>query len=284
VSTGTAGVNEYLSTNAGYGKLVGPPSNSTSVSTVSLPPSDQIIIKDAGQQFLTGFKQSVGFNPTRVGAKLRILESNSNSVVAGIGLYNSSTNSGTDGYFLEVSTSAEAFQAGNLENNNIKFYKVSGANKTPTLLGVGFAKVQAAKFGEESTQPAFAALSNEDGWRTTFSLDIVTYESASYRAFDVYFEDILVFTAIDNAREGDDSYISPKQDVSIFVRDDSAAIFEYTYAVAIPNGTSVGIDHPILSAPVPYSFDQAIDRGIFSSSASRFIGGGDFPLFYEEFL
>jgi hypothetical protein len=283
VSTGTAGINEYLSTNAGYGKLVGPPSNATSVSTSNLPSSDQIIIKDAGQQFLTGFKQSVGFNPTRVGAKLRILDSSSNSTIAGIGLYNSSTNSGTDGYFLEVTTTGGAFQSDKPENNNIRFYKVSGADKTPTLLGLGLARVNPAKFGEESTLPAYAALSDEDGWRTTFSLDIVTYESASYRAFDVYFEDILVFTAIDSAKVGDASYISPKQDVSIFVRDDSAAIFEYTYAVAIPNGTSVGVEHPILSAPVPYSFDQAIDRGIFSSSASRFIGGGDFPLFYEDF-
>ena len=283
VSTGNSELNQYLSSNAGYGKLIGPPSNATSTSTVGLPASDQIIIKDAGQQFLTGFKQSVGFNPTRVGAKLRILESSSNSTFAGIGLYNSSTNSGTDGYFLEVSSSGDSFEAGKPENNNIRFYKVSGAEKTPTLLGLGLARVSPAKFGSDVTLPAYAAVANEDGFKTTFTLDIVTYESTSYRAFDVYFEDILVFTAIDNARVGDASYISPKQDVSIFVRDDSSAIFEYTYAVAIPNGTSIGIDHPILSAPVPYSFDEAIDRGIFSSSANKFIGGGDFPLFYEDF-
>lgn len=283
VSTGDASVNQYVSSNAGYAKLIGPPSNATSTSTVNLPPSDQIIIRDGGQQFLTGFKQAIGFNPTRIGAKMRILESSSNSTFAGIGIYNSSTASGTNGYFLEVSTSGDAFEADKPESNNIKFYKVTGTDRTPKLLGVGFARVNAAKFGEEGVLPAYTALSNSDGWRTTFSLDIVTYESTSYRAFDVYFEDILVFTAIDDAKVGESGYIPPRQNVSMFVRDDSSAIFEYFYAIATVEGVDIGINHPILSPPVPYSFDQAIDRGVITSSVSDAYGGGNYPLFYDDF-
>jgi len=282
VSTGDAAVNEYLYANAGYAKIIGPPSYTTSDSTANLPPSDQLIIRDQGQQFLSGFKKAIGFNPIRIGAKLRILESGSNSTFAGIGMYNSSTTTGTNGYFLEVSTSGDAFEADKPDSNNIRFYKVTGTDRTPQLLGVGFARVNAAKFGNESAQPAYAALGNPDGWRTTFSLDIVTYDSASYRAFDIYFEDVLVFTAIDDAKVGESGYIPPRQDVSMFVRDDSAAIFEYFYATAIPNGINVSVTDPILSAPEPYGFDQAIDRGIFSSSARQILGT-NYQIFYEDF-
>jgi hypothetical protein len=282
VSTGDAGVNEYLYGNAGYAKLVGPPSYTTSSSLENLPPSDQILIRDQGQQFLTGFKKAIGFNPHRIGAKIRILESSSNSTFAGIGLYNSSTNTGTNGYFLEVSTSGDAFEADKPDSNNIRFYKVSGSDRKPQLLGVGFARVNPAKFGEEGTLPAYAALGGDDGWRTTFSLDVVTYESRSYRAFDVYFEDILVFTAIDDTKVGESGYIPPRQNVSMFVRDDSAAIFEYFYATAIPNGINVSVTDPVLSAPEPFSFDQAIDRGIFSSSARQILGT-NYKIFYEDF-
>jgi hypothetical protein len=126
-------------------------------------------------------------------------------------------------------------------------------------------------------------LSESEGWRTTFTVDVViTQESASVRRFDLYFEGVKAFTATDLAAPGDSNYVSPTQNVSLFCRDDSSAIFEYFYATTIPDGTNVSVNDPVLSMPEPYPFDEAIARGIFSSSA-REVLGTNYPLFYEDF-
>ena len=283
LSTGVKDSDAFLNANSGYAKLIGPPSNLTSTATEGLPSSDQIIIRDGGQQHLTGFKKQVGFNPVKVGTRMRITSAGPNSRVAGIGIYNSESSLGTTGYFFEFSSAAEAYKADKLEQNNIRFYKVTGSSKEPLTMGLGVASINPAIGGSENVQPAYSLLKETDGWRTTFSVDVtITQEDASNRRFDLYFEGVKVFTAVDTASPGDSNYVAPTQNVSMFVRDDSAAIFEYFYATTIPDGTNVSVNDPILSIPEPYNFDEAISRGIFSSSASKVLGT-DYPLFYEDF-
>jgi hypothetical protein len=290
--TGVKDANEYVNQNSGYAKIIGPPSNLTSTSTEGLPASDQIQIKDVGQQHLTGFKKAVGFNPTKIGTRLKILgapdsDENQNSRIAGIGIYNSSSQLGNTGYFLEFSTIEEGFEVNKPEQYNIKFYKVTGSSKTPFTLGVAKGNIKAAgtKYGVEKPRPIYTVLATQDQSVTTFSIDIVVKQvNDSVRKFDIYFEGAELFAGgiTDTVSPGEDSYVPATQEVSMFVRDDSTAIFEHFYATTIPQGEVVSINNPVLSSPQPFKFEEAIERGLFSPSV-RSILGTDYPLFYEDF-
>jgi hypothetical protein len=290
LTTGIPDADEYVNQNSGYAEVIGPPSNLTSTSTEGLPASDQIQIKDGGQQHLTGFKKAVGFNPTRIGTRMKIIggkKDATNSTIAGIGIYNSSSQLGNTGYFLEFSTVSEGFDVDKPEQFNIRFYKVTGSNKTPFTLGVARGKIAGTqdKYGVEKPIPIYASLLNENGWVDTYSVDIIVRQiSSSVRRFDIYFEGAQLFEAgiTDLAAPGEDSYVAPTQEASIFVRDDSSAIFEHFYATTIPFGSEVSVNNPVLSSPKPYKFEEAVERGLFSPSI-RSLLGTDYPLFYEDF-
>lgn len=286
--TGVEAIDEYVNQNSGYAKLIGPPSNLTSTSTEGLPGSDQILIQDGGQQHLTGFKKAVGFNPIRIGTRMRIVggeEKSTNSRIAGIGIYNSEGQLGNTGYFLEFAPPSSSYdpEKTDQEEHNIRLYKVTGSNKTPFTIAVATGKIRPTKFGSEKSRPIYATLSDSTSWVTTFSVDVViTQINDSSRRITVFFEGAELFVVTDNVAPGEESYVPATQNVSMFVRDDSSAIFEYFYATTIPENTNVSINDPILSAPEPYKFEQAIERGIFSSSI-RSVLGTDYPLFYEDF-
>jgi hypothetical protein len=286
LATGVPDIDAYVNQNSGYAKLIGPPSNLTSVATDGLPGSDQIIIKDGGQQHLTGFKKSVGFNPVRIGTKMKIIggdEKSTNSRIAGIGIYNSTSQLGNTGYFLEFTTVSESFNPEESEQYNIRFYKVTGSDKTPFTIALAQGKINATAAGGEGSTPVYAALKNKENFVTTFTVDIiVTQINDSTRKFRIFVEGAELIVVTDTTAPSEGSYIPATQNISMFVRDDSSAIFEYFYATALPDNIDVSVNDPILSGPEPYKFEQAIERGIFSSSI-RSILGTDYPLFYEDF-
>jgi hypothetical protein len=286
LATGVKDIDRYVNQSSGYAKLVGPPSNLTSTSTTDLPASDQIIIRDAGQQHLTGFSKSVGFNPMRIGTRMRIVgkkSEESNSKIAGIGVYNSSSQLGKTGYFLEFLTPSEGYDPEKEDQFNIRLYKVTGTNKTPFTLAVSKGKINATETGSEKTQPIYTSLESNNGWMTTFSVDVVLQQiDSSNRKITVYVEGAELFVVTDNIAPGEDTYVPATQNVSMFVRDDSSAIFEHFYATAIPSGTNVSVNDPVLDKPSAFDPQQSIERGIFSSSIRPLLGT-DYPLFYEDF-
>lgn len=286
LATGVPIIDSYVNQNSGYAKLIGPPSNLTSTTTEGLPGSDQIIIQDGGQQHLTGFKKSVGFNPVRIGTKMRIIggdQKNTNSRIAGIGMYNSTSQLGNTGYFLEFTTVSQSFNPEEDDQFNIRFYKVTGSDKTPFTIAVAKGKINATEAGGEESQPVYTAITSKENFVTTFTVDvIVTQINDSARKFRIFVEGAELIVVTDTTAPGEASYIPATQDVSMFVRDDSSAIFEYFYATTLPENIDVSINDPVLSAPEPYKFEQAIERGVFSSSI-RSILGTDYPLFYEDF-
>ncbi|CAB5221784.1 hypothetical protein UFOVP359_67 [uncultured Caudovirales phage] len=286
LATGVPDIDTYVNQNSGYAKLIGPPSNLTSVATDGLPGSDQIIIKDGGQQHLTGFKKSVGFNPVRIGTKMKIIggdEKSTNSRIAGIGIYNSTSQLGNTGYFLEFTTVSESFNPEETEQYNIRFYKVTGSDKTPFTIALAQGKINATAIGGEGSTPVYAALKNKENFVTTFTVDIiVTQINDSTRKFRIFVEGAELIVVTDTTAPSEGSYVPATQNISMFVRDDSSAIFEYFYATALPDNIDVSVNDPILNGPEPYKFEQAIERGIFSSSI-RSILGTDYPLFYEDF-
>ena len=277
----------------GYAKLVGPPTNSEKNTEVPSEDArnDEILIDDVGQQFITGFKKDVGFIPTRIGTRMNIhsvLDSNGQdtlSKIAGIAFYLSGAEGGSTGYFLEVSSVAENYQADNPKQNNVRLYKVFNDSGTikPKLLGTAWWNGATGTTFERSIQ--FLKQnegSSSDSSRAVFSLEIGI--SDDRKKFTVYFNGSPV-------KDGggspisfiDDSPLSPTNNIAIFSRDDSNAIYDYIYAVSTPNGV-----YPSISSTGDYdsaysvALDAGKNRGIFSPYIKQMLGS-ETPVYYDDF-
>lgn len=278
---------EYTQGYGGYAKLIGPPSNAEKNTEVALDDArnNEINIDDIGQQYISGFKKNVGFIPTRIGTRMNIhSELNDEgkdtlSKIAGIAFYLSGSAGGSTGYFLEVSSVAENYQADNPRQNNVKFYKVynDGGTIKPKLLGSAWWNGATGTSFERSIQylKENEGASN-DSSKAVFSLEVGVSDNG--KVFTVYFNGKEV-----EARFVDDSPLTPTNEVAIFARDDSNAIYDYLYAVSTPNGI-----YPNISGTGEYdsSYSTAItaakNRGIFSPYIKEIIGS-ETPVYYDDF-
>ena len=243
---------------------------------------DQILFDDVGQEYLTGVKKDCGFVPTRIGTRMRIIDQTdkiTESFIGGLGFFLSSSNSGTTGYFVEVSTLSEAFDPVKPQSGNVVVYKVTnvGGIMTPKALAYGASKIQSTTELRSYISSA-AALLDSPSWRETFDLDIITYLSGGNRVIEVWVENIKLITATDT------SPITQTSNIGAFIRDDSEIVLENIYAATVPNGETVSVNSPIYNTERTLSFAEQIDRGFMSSTVRTLKGTtGNHQIFYEDF-
>ena len=278
---------QYTQGYGGYAKLVGPPSNADKNTEVALDDvkNQEINIDDVGQQHITGFKKNVGFIPTRIGTRMNIHSAlaedgkDTLSKIAGIAFYLSGSDGGSTGYFLEVSSISENYQADNPRQNNVKFYKVynDGGTIKPKLLGSAWWNGAVAVDYERAIQflQQNEGASN-DASRAVFSLEVGIADDG--KTFTVYFNGVPI-----ESKFVDDSPLAATNEVAIFTRDDSNAIYDYLYAVSTPNGI-----YPSVSGTGKYdsgysaALNSAKSRGIFSPYIKEILGS-EVPVYYDDF-
>ena len=273
--------NAHTQVHAGYAKLVGPPSNSSD-KIPEAAGSSEINITSIGQQCISGVYKNFGFNPQRVGTRMSI-RANSGvgatgketvSHIGGFGFYLNGT-AGATGYFLEISTYEENYDPSDPKQNNIKLYKVSGTNREPQLLGYANAKIGPTSGIKE--MPTINEIGNtSDSFITTLSMDVIISGNSNTRYFKVCFEGQEYFTATDN------SPLTPTNNVGMFVRDDSNAVYDFIYASAVPEGVSQSISSPSFLPSPDYNLESITQRRYFSAFASEILNQG-ISLFYEDF-
>lgn len=269
---------------AGYAKLVGPPSNVNDKASDTAS-SSIINIENVGQQCISGVYKDLGFHPQRIGTRMAIKgysgvgssTKETTSKIAGLGFYLSGSSSpmvGTTGYFLEISTYGENFDATDPKQNNIKLYKVSGSNNSPTLLGYANAKIESTSWND---MPSVEDIGNTaDAFIDVYSFDVIISGDSNTRYFKVCFEGQEYFTATDN------SPLSPTNKAGIFVRDDSNAVFDFIYASALPTGISQSLSSPHFLPSQTYKLNDVINRRYFSTFATEIMNSGAL-VFYEDF-
>lgn len=285
--------NAHTQVHAGYAKVVGPPSNSSDKIPTSAS-SSTINIANVGQQSISGVYKSFEFHPQRVGTRMAIRGNSgvgsagkqTSTHIAGLGFYlggsvalNSSRGiyetKGTTGYFLEVSTYSENYDASDPKQNNIKLYKVSGASREPVLLGYANAKVGTTSGINE--MPSIEEVGNTvDSWINVLTADVIISGDSNTRYFKVCFEGQEYFTATDN------SPLAPTNNVGMFVRDDSNAVYDFIYASALPAGKPQSISSPHFLPSPSFKFDQITQRRYFSMFATEILNQG-ISLYYEDF-
>lgn len=277
--------NEYSQGYGGYAKLIGPPTNADKNATTEAP-SDEINIGDIGQQYITGFRKDVGFIPSRVGTRMNIHSvldkegKDTISNIAGFAFYvsDNGAQSKSTGYFLEISTVDENYQADDPKKNNVKFYKVyldSGTIK-PKLLGSAWWKDAISLTYDRSIQ--FLKENegaNNDSSRAVFSAEVAISDTKD--KFTIYFNGKEVLTVKDS------SPLSPTTNIAMFTRDDSNAIYDYIYAVATPNGIYPEVsDTKEFDSAYSSALNSAKNRGIFSPYIKQIIGS-ETPVYYDDF-
>lgn len=277
----------HTQVHAGYAKIVGPPANSSDKIPTSAS-SSTINISSVGQQCISGVYKDFGFHPQRVGTRMAIKGNSgvgatgkqTSSHIAGFGFYLSGTvssghMSGSSGYFLEVSTYSENFDPSDPKQNNIKLYKVSGSNKEPVLIGYANAKVGTTDGINE--MPTVEEIGNTvDTWIDVLTFDIIISGDSNTRYFKVCFDGQEYFTATDN------NPLSPTNNVGMFVRDDSNAVYDFIYASALPAGKSQSVSSPHFLPSPTYKLSDITQRRYFSMFATQILNDG-ISMFYEDF-
>jgi len=263
----------------GYANLAGAPSNKTGTGTIDFE-SIQIDIKDTGQQVINGFSKNVAFNPTRIGTRMNLFtpkdSPNTISNIAGISFYLSGS-SATTGYFLEVQSPGENYDPTNPQLDNIKLYKVYNDSGTikPKLLGSAWYK-DASPTSFERTIAITDAGKTEEALTSVFSLEVAVLDSK--KDFIVY------INGKEAMRAHDASPLSPTNNVGVFVRDDSNAIYDYVYAITTPNGSYPSLESLSSNEDSFYgaNIELSKSRGIFSPFIKTLLGSS-FPIYYDDF-
>jgi hypothetical protein len=267
----------------GYANLAGPPSTKTGTGTPA--ESIQIDIKDSGQQVISGFVKNTGINPTRIGTRMNLFAPGNEeqkaamSDIAGICFYLSGSTA-TTGYFLEVQSPSGNFKADQDQKlDNVKFYKVYNDSGTikPKLLGSAFYK-DAAPTTFERTISVTDLGKSQEALTNVFSLEVQILDSK---------KDFIIFINGKQAMTAHDaSPLSPTNNIGVFVRDDSNAIYDYMYAISAPIGSSPELSDLIGDSEKIYGKDGVTliskNRGIFSPFIKDIIGSS-FPIYYDDF-
>jgi hypothetical protein len=278
---------EYSQGYGGYVKLVGPPTNAAKNAEPSEDVKNgEIFIKDVGQQFITGFKKSLSFTPTRVGTRMNIhsplnedgTKNETLSKIAGFAFYLSGSDGGSTGYFLEVAAVDENYNVDDPKKNNVKFYRVYNDSGTikPKLLAAAWWKDAISLNFDRAIQ---YLKENEGGQndtsRAVFSAEVGISDNKK------------VFTIFLNGKEvvkvSDDSPLAPTNNIAIFTRDDSNGIYDYIYAVSTPNGVFPEVsDTKEFDAAYATTLESAKRRGIFSPYVKEILGS-ETPVYYDDF-
>lgn len=263
----------------GYANLSGAPSNKTGTGEIGFE-SVQIDIADTGQQVINGFLKNVSFNPTRIGTRMNLFtpknSPNTVSTIAGISFYLSGS-AATTGYFLEVQSPAGNYDPNSPQLDNVKFYKVYNDSGTikPILLGSAWFK-DASPTDFERTIAVTDAGKSEEALTNVFSLEVAVLDSK---------KDFIVYINGKQAlRAHDASPLSPTNNVGVFVRDDSSAIYDYVYAITTPNGSYPSLSSLDSNENSFYgaNIDLSRSRGIFSPFLKTLLGSS-FPIYYDDF-
>lgn len=263
----------------GYANLSGAPSNKTGTDEIGFE-SLQINIDDTGQQVINGFSKTLAFNPTRVGTRMNLFDPKDTketiSTIAGISFYLSGSTA-TTGYFLEVQSPAGNYDAAAPQLDNVKFYKVYNDSGTikPKLLGSAWYK-DASPTSFERTIALTDAGKTEEALTNVFSLEVAVLDSK--KDFIVY------INGKEAMRAHDASPLSPTNNIGVFVRDDSKAIYDYVYAITTPNGSYPSFDSLSANENTFYgtTLEASKSRGIFSPFIKSLLGSS-FPIYYDDF-
>jgi hypothetical protein len=266
----------------GYANLAGPPSSKTGTASIDFE-SIQIDIKDSGQQVISGFVKDTGINPTRVGTRMNLFspgvtaeQRKAMSDIAGICFYLSGGPAST-GYFLEVQSPSGSYTPGDVYLENVKFYKVynDAGTMKPKLLGSAGYK-DAAPTTFERTISVTDVGKSQEALKSVFSLEVQILDSK---------KDFVIFINGQQAMTAhDDSPLSPTNNVGVFVRDDSNAIYDYVYAISTPNGAYPSISSLTDNNESFYGTNIEISksRGIFSPFLKDILGSS-IPIYYDDF-
>jgi hypothetical protein len=278
------GEQETIRIPSGFAKLVGPASPTTPPETTYT--TDQINIYKEGQLQISGAIKDCGFHPKRVGTRMTIKRKNNQnketlSTIGGI-CFNVSQSSGGGytGYFLEASTisNTDKFIIEEPSNHALKLYKVTliDGKLVPTRIG---SSVVGIIWNESLTDmiPANFSGDTEDTYISCYSLEV--YMSGNN--ISVFFEGKQVMTVTDT------SPIPGTNNVGMFVRDDSNAVYDFIYANTVPDDREISVSSPdFLPSPrlsLGGNNERAqLDRRFFSTYLrQRLITG--YNVFYEDF-
>lgn len=235
-----------------------------------------------GDRNIYGQKINVGFKPNVISTRMRLfsprkkLKNNeyimsTNASIAGIGF---GVNSNNEGYFLEVesvgagrdSVAKEAYR------NNLRFYKVS-LNKNgkyePKLLT--YAPVNAYTVSNTDVQ----VVKTDNTADPVFEIEIQIEEYQNGMRYVIFYG---------NKQVG--SYIEPKneaigvnrQNVFMFVRNDSQAIFEYIAAAARPKGK---INNRYWKSGI--ALEQKIKSGIIPVDKNYIFKNNEIQFYFNDF-
>lgn len=284
------GEEENIKIPSGFVKLVGPSSPTTPPETTY--PTDQINIYKEGQLQISGVIKDCGFHPKRVGTRMTIKRKNNQnkettSSIGGICFnVSQSPGGGYTGYFLEASTisNSDKFFIEDPTSHALKLYKVTlvDGKLVPTRLG---SSVVGITWNESLVDmiPANYSSKTDDTYISCYTLE--AYMSGNN--ISVFFEGNQVMTITDN------SPISGTNNIGMFVRDDSNAVYDFIYANTVPDDREISITSPdFLPSPrlrlgdtdnTPESAAKAqLDRRFFSTYLRQRIVSG-YNVFYEDF-
>ena len=278
------GEQETIRIPSGFAKLVGPASPTTPPETTYT--TDQINIYKEGQLQISGAIKDCGFHPKRVGTRMTIKRKNNQnketlSTIGGI-CFNVSQSSGGGytGYFLEASTisNTDKFIIEEPSNHALKLYKVTliDGKLVPTRIG---SSVVGIIWNESLTDmiPANFSGDTEDTYISCYSLEV--YMSGNN--ISVFFEGKQVMTVTDS------SPIPGTNNVGMFVRDDSNAVYDFIYANTVPDDREISVSSPdFLPSPrlsLGGNNERAqLDRRFFSTYLRQRLVTG-YNVFYEDF-
>ena len=251
----------------GYGKLIGPPSNKAGTVSSAASESNDVLISNFGQKYISGVKKTFKYTPKTIGTRMCLLidtledSEKTNSKIGGIGFYLSSSSVGTTGYFLEMSSFGTAYDVNKDTYPSIILYKVTNVSGviTPTRLGAASAFIIPT---DERIPTADEVAQQSNSKVSTVNLDILINGSE----IAVFFQGKLLF------KVNDTSPITPTNNVGMFVRDDADAIFDYIYgSPEVDTALSVLLDADTGNDVPGLDTTRLTQRKFFSAYGSRFI-------------
>ena len=264
----------------GFVKLVGPASATTPDDATY--PSDQINITKINQLQISGAFKDCGFHPKRIGTRMSIKRKGDTlSIIGGI-CFNVSAHpsGGFTGYFLEASSISQApeFYIESPQNHSLKLYKVffDGTNLVPLRLGSSPIGI----IGNEGLMdivPVNDTNNDKDTYMSAYTVE--AYISGNN--ISVFFEGKQVMTVTDT------SPLPGTNNIGLFVRDDSNAVYDFLYANTVPDNKEISITSPdfLPSPKLSLGGDTAqdqLERRFFSTYLRQRLLSG-YNTFYEDF-
>jgi hypothetical protein len=267
----------------GFAKMSGPPSNKIEGQDLGdAIESSKVKIKYKGQRWITGYERELDFIPYRIGSRMMILEENeSASNIGGISFFLDTFN-GQQGYFLEVSTAAEAYNPNGTADDNIKLYRVNntGGIRVPTVIGTAYVPVSSLIGSPEAINNIDDFNKLEVTTKTVFALDISISGPSAAGSTKTF---IVKIDGAQAMKVSDTNSLAATNDVGMFVRDDSSIVLDHFYAVT--KDASNYVPAKSENAYKNLFYNDAVNknnRGSFSPFIASLYGKPE-EIFYEDF-